>query len=81
MTPEHALVQLLKLEPLTDYDIVKYTGWDCGKVEKTLEKCIASRKVEAKDGLYMPTMRSEKRGKDAQCAQPAMSDVWSYWDN
>lgn len=81
MTADYALIQLLKLEPLNLSDIIKYSTWTHEKAIETIEKCVTGGKVEAKDGLYMPTMRSEKRGKDAQCPQPAMSAVWSYWDN
>lgn len=48
MKPEHALVQLLKLEAL-DIDGVKlYTGWTHEKTVETIEKCKASGAIERK---------------------------------
>lgn len=73
MTPEHALVQLLKLEALDIDGIKLYTGWAHEKAVETIEKCKASGAIERK--FYkcqywykyaVPTVPDTKRITDLQ---------------
>ena len=82
MTPEHALVQLLKLEALDIDGIKLYTGWTHEKAVETIESCKASGAIEWKhkpSRYVVPAVPESQRSTTTQCLQPAVPEVRSRW--
>jgi hypothetical protein len=72
MTPDYALLQLLKLAPLNCDDIIKYTGWSKEKTTRTIEICLFNGKIawKHKPSRYVPTVRNQERSAIKRPAQP-----------
>jgi hypothetical protein len=82
MTPDYALLQLLKLEPLNRDDIIKYTGWSEEKTTRTIEICLFNGKIawKHKPSRYeLSAVRESQGSAIKQRAQPKVHKLWGVW--